>query len=813
MSKKLLDHVRRLPAIVAATVLMFVASLAEANQSDGEGQPPPAGADRAKEGKVFAPRITNPRKAQTKKNLELWLPKDQETPAGPPGDTPPKLNSRTLPHRPPVEIPTAEAIDATLAREPFSLQTWPAWKLRLRAWLRDRSHSAERAYNAARAFLRSQTDDQGGLTGPLAGDAFAWYLLAGAYLRMRPEEAPASGRLELAERALRRSLAIDPSLPQAHAVLAVTLLQEVADSSRADVAARMRDERWQEYDRELAEARRLDPTLPLKWLEGESAMVRMHFVQAEQLFREAIDEEPLPNFAQRAGFAIIAQDQRNGSFEDAMLPLVLRFPNDGPLTAIYGAALARDGDYARAADAFQQARALGTDPAMVFDPQLIKEVEDQARPGIVTYIAFALGGFAGFYGVVMLAMAGFGLVLARRTRGTRALDLLGGSLEHVVAGGQVVRTEAETVLAQAYAVMLLLGLVLFYVAIPFLIVALLAGAGAALYFIFTLPRIPVRLVLIVLVLGLGGAWAIIKGMLTRPARGSFGLLKGPDDCPHLHELLAQVAESVGTEPVDQVVLAPGAAIGVHQEGRGPFGAFGVKQRVLTLGLSTMHFLTVSELKSILAHECAHFSHHDTFYSRFIQQVTLSIGEAARGLGQTGGRINYFNPVYWFLILYHKAYSLLSAGFSRSREFLADRMAASLYGSDVFTTALTKVATDGALFETSIYQSISSLLDENKAFVNMYQAFREFREAEAGSDARRQLFNQLENEKESLFASHPTFLERLDAIADMPLATNPDTQSALSLFDNPEEIEQELTQFLVAFMAHLRQASASVAKAG
>ena len=108
--------------------------------------------------------------------------------------------------------------------------------------------------------------------------------------------------------------------------------------------------------------------------------------------------------------------------------------------------------------------------------------------------------------------------------------------------------------------------------------------------------------------------------------------------------------------------------------------FGIDKRVLTLGFCTLHFLTVGELKAILAHEYAHFSHSDTFYSRFIYQVHMSIQEALYGMMGSGGYATYVNPFYWFLWLYYKSYSLLAAGYSRSREFLADRMAATLYGS-------------------------------------------------------------------------------------------------------------------------------------
>ena len=421
-------------------------------------------------------------------------------------------------------------------------------------------------------------------------------------------------------------------------------------------------------------------------------------------------------------------------------------------------------------------------------------------------------GFALFYALVMGLMALAGVVLARRTQGTRALELLDGQPDALIAEGQVVRTRHESGLARLYATGLFGGLILFYLAIPFIIAGLLVGTGLLLYLIFQMPRIPLKLVAVVVVEGLGGAWAVFKSLFAAPGKGSFGLAKAPADCPRLYEALNEVARRVDTDPVHEIYLAPGSAIGVHQEGRGPFGVFGVKRRVLTLGLSTMHFLTVDELKSILAHEYAHFSHKDTFYNRFIYQVSLSIQQALEGMGQSGGNLNYVNPFYWFLVLYYKSYHLLSAGFSRSREFLADRMASSLYGSDVFASALTKVSTDGSLFEMTIYDNIAQLLTEGKAFINMYSAFRSFRDEQLPLQEREELYKKLLDEKASLFASHPTFGERIEAVKDLPRADKQDPTPALQLFESPEEVEKELTEFLTGYIHYVQQMQAQAAAA-
>jgi Zn-dependent protease with chaperone function len=429
----------------------------------------------------------------------------------------------------------------------------------------------------------------------------------------------------------------------------------------------------------------------------------------------------------------------------------------------------------------------------------------------VEYGLWTLVGFVAFYAVWMLFMAGLGVILARRTRGDRALELIRDA-DEIVAGGQVLRSRDESWLSRLYGLALFASLILFYLSLPFLIVGLVIATGLLLYWIFQLPRIPIKLIAIVVIVGLGGAWAVLKSIFARPARGSFGIPKTAEQCPRIYQLLTEVARRVDTEPVHEVYLAPGSAIGVHQEGRGPFGIFGVARRVLTLGVSTLRFLTVGELQAILAHEYAHFSHKDTFYSRFIYQVSLSIQEALQGMARTGGGFNRFNPFLWFLVLYHKSYSLLSAGFSRSREFLADRMAASLYGSDVFAGALTKVCTDGSLFEMTMYDNIAHLLKEGKAFVNMYEAFREFRDEQFKGQEREELYKKLLEEKESLFASHPTFGERIAAVKPLPPARQTDTASALTLCENPEEIEKEMTEFLTGYIYHVNQLQAQAAAA-
>ena len=270
---------------------------------------------------------------------------------------------------------------------------------------------------------------------------------------------------------------------------------------------------------------------------------------------------------------------------------------------------------------------------------------------------------------------------------------------------------ARSVFQQFYLLALTLGLILFYVAIPFVVVGILGVMAAMLYALFCLRHVPGKAVVIVVVVGIGMVWAVLKSLFARPPSGSFNLLKTEADCPRFHAAIREVAEKVETRPVDAVYLGPGSEISVKQEGRGPFGMFGVKCRVLTVGMANLRYLTVGELKAVLAHEYAHFSHRDTAYA-----------------------------------------------------------------------------------------DIQHMMAEGKAFINLYEAFASYRDEQLTDEERRKMFEEFIDQKASMFASHPAVRERIAALAAFPNATRTEDAPAVSLFDQPEELEKELTEFLTGFLA-------------
>ena len=709
------------------------------------------------------------------------------------------------PEKPPQPIPSSAEVDDLLRREPLTLETWPTWRQRLLDWIDDKSNHTDKAYEAADTFVASKADAAGELSPPLNDDYFAWYLFGRHTLHagsLEAVKAAAPG----AEKHLRRSIALTPTFSRAHRSLASVLLIQAPLAGPSPLK--------EEAEREMQLARELEPNLKMKSVLAFVSMLHGDHSRAEQLYQEAVNEDPESVDNATALAASIVQNQQHvGPRAPQIAPLVARHRDNGMLACFHGLALAMDDDPRACLKEFERARSLGVDPEEVFKPELIRAIETAARPGILQILMWSGIAFVAFYACVMLAMVVAGFLLAQWTRGAEALRLIGDQPMDIIQGGQVERTREEPWLARFYAVSLIAGLILFYVSLPFVTVGLLACTLGALYLIILAGRIPVKLFVLILVVGLAMTWAVLKSMFARMGTGSFGLKKTEHDAPRLFAALREVAGRVDTSPVDEVYISPGSEIGVHQEGRGPWGIFGTKRRVLTLGLSPLRTLTVSELKSILAHEYAHFSHRDTFYSRFIHRVDLSINSALSGMGSAGGKLNYVNPFFWFLVLYYRAYSMLSAGFSRSREFLADRMSCSLYGSNVFSSALTKVVTDGKLFEMTMYGSVASLLAENQAFENMYQAFADYKQGTDSREQRDQIQKELEAERPSLFASHPSHAERLAAAAAFPAGRDLDNTPAIQLFEDPEALEKELTEFLTGAIHFARQQEQAAAQEG
>jgi Zn-dependent protease with chaperone function/tetratricopeptide (TPR) repeat protein len=463
--------------------------------------------------------------------------------------------------------------------------------------------------------------------------------------------------------------------------------------------------------------------------------------------------------------------------------LCRRFPEDVEMQGALAVALHLSGRDGEAGDALDRVQRLGGRPEELIDAAGVSAIREAAATDRTArfWQTIALAAVVGAAAWIA-AMFALGAVLAA------CIPRVPVS---VGATGPA-RSRREAWLERFYLVVLSLGLLAFYASVPVVALGLLAVTLA----LFGL-MLAIRIIHFgVLYRGLWATGNVLRCALMGPRPGVMGIEATAEEHPRLLEVSRAVAERLQTRPVDALYLTPSSHIAVYQEGSGPFGLLGTRRRVLEVGISTLPLLTRGEFESILAHEYGHFSHRDPFYGRFIFQVSASLATSLAVMRAAGGVLNYVNPFFWFWWLYLRSYTLLAAGFSRSREFLADRRAVAAYGKQAFVSGLTKVSVDGALFESTIYANVQHLLTQGKVFINAFDAFRHFREETEAVQSRERLLESLRQSRPGWFDTHPTFAERLAAVDGFPDAAPPaESEPAISLLSDHQAVEAKLTEIL------------------
>jgi Zn-dependent protease with chaperone function len=470
--------------------------------------------------------------------------------------------------------------------------------------------------------------------------------------------------------------------------------------------------------------------------------------------------------------------------------LTSAFPDDGELHVGRAVALSYLGEFQDAQKSLDQAQRLGANVREQIEAQSLRRISEEARKQAdqkavdeaVSTNSIRIAVFVAALLIWVGVMFAVGMLLAVCIPRTPEVSQL----------GEMQMSSREIWLERFYLIILGISLILFYLSVPFVTLGIFA-VSLALFGILLVLRV---LHLGVLYRGFWATWHMLRTVFWGSSSEIFGLEAKEEDHPRLFAELASVAEQIDTRVVDQVFLTPNSSVAVSQQGAGPFGLFGRRNRVLHLGVSILPWLTIHEFRSILAHEYAHFSHHDTFFSRFVFQVSNSLANSMAVMKAAAGSLNYVNPFYAFYWLYLRGYALLSAGYSRSREFLADRRAVAAYGKQPFISGLTKICQEGDLFDSFAFNNTARLLVDGNAFLNVFDSYREFRNQPESAEYRTKLLEHVREKEAGWFDSHPTINERIAAAECFPdKAGSQDAAMALDLINDPTAVEETLTKML------------------
>jgi Zn-dependent protease with chaperone function len=357
----------------------------------------------------------------------------------------------------------------------------------------------------------------------------------------------------------------------------------------------------------------------------------------------------------------------------------------------------------------------------------------------------------------------------------------------------------DALLRRVYQVVLWLCCGYYWVSIPILFVLVAALGGVAVYGILNLGHIPLMLLATIVLGTLGTLWAIVRSLFVRGSREDPGERLDLGRYAGLRGMLDEVAERVGTRPVDNVYLTPGTEVAVMERGRGLLarargliaGGGPARERCLILGAGVLEGMRLGPLKAVLAHEYGHFSNRDTAGGGFALAVRRSLVVMGQTLARRGAA--WYNPAWLFVNGFYRIFLRISQGASRLQEVLADRWAALLYGSRAFEQGLRHVVEQSVRFDAHAGATVNEVVMEKRELPNLYAYRPTVAPAEAEVD---RAVQQAVAAPPSPYDSHPSPADRMAWVRALAApgagASQDDERPAWTLFPDRDAIERRMT---------------------
>jgi Zn-dependent protease with chaperone function len=528
------------------------------------------------------------------------------------------------------------------------------------------------------------------------------------------------------------------------------------------------------YDRLVA----INPDAVPVFQQATQAMDADDLMAAKQGYEQVLDLAPdFPDALRRLSYVELGLGNVESGFQ-ACETLVEVRPDYPFAHYVVGMLAAEGGKWERAERELLLAQELGME-AEEIQQALNDGIASQAR----LYRWLRRGGYtvAGWL-VGMGVLFVVGMVLSRLTL---------AAVQRARPDAQFEVGRGERIVRAVYRVVIALTSAYFYVSIPFVILIVVAAAAGVFYLFFAMGRIPVRLAAILAITTIYTLIAIVRSVFTRAQDQDPGQLLSREEAPELYALAVEVADRVGTRPVDAVYVTPASEIGVKERGSLPQKLRGAGQRCLILGLGALPGMTQSQLKAILAHEYGHFSNCDTAGGNLARQVGASIHRMVYGLA-INGLARWYNPAWLFVNGFNRVFLRVTLGASRLQEILADRYAVLAYGVRNFVDGLTHIVHQSIAFNVQVTQEVRTAVGEKRTLQNLYllppiQSDSLKEELETKVD-------EAMNRLTSPYDSHPAVQERIRLLHQLEVAdiVEESQKSVWDLLPNAEKLQSEMT---------------------
>ncbi len=345
---------------------------------------------------------------------------------------------------------------------------------------------------------------------------------------------------------------------------------------------------------------------------------------------------------------------------------------------------------------------------------------------------------------------------------------------------------------------------LYFVMVIIIALSFTVGGGIILLMLMS-PRIPVGIMLL-LGLGIGITFfavmsAVFKIMFPKPS-SAFARIVDINQNPKFKSMLEDLSRQTKTPMPQHVVIDAQSDFSVQQNKIKTNDGKILSGKILTISAGLMRFLSIDELRAILAHEFGHFAGKDTTFSKVVQPVYSGSLEAINAMG-SGFLDESSDGMNWMalpnilpktiLTKYVESFHAINMRISRAREFRSDLIAANVVGKKAFEDGLDKVTIVSQIFNEALSNKDKFMGDFDYNSDNLYISFKTYLNArpdlleETRTNVRAEELSRGDNP----YDSHPSFKSRIKNISECKIGDLNNTP-AIELFDDPEPWERLLT---------------------
>jgi Zn-dependent protease with chaperone function/uncharacterized tellurite resistance protein B-like protein len=312
-----------------------------------------------------------------------------------------------------------------------------------------------------------------------------------------------------------------------------------------------------------------------------------------------------------------------------------------------------------------------------------------------------------------------------------------------------------------------------------------------------------------ILIGIGGVAAAVAYKLFMECLSYGGKLKsevhgirvGEDSAPGLHTFVKGLAEKLGAQAPDNIVIGiePNFFV-TSADVRLPDSPKPLERETLYVSLPLARLMTVAEFAAVVGHELGHFRGKDTIYSLKFAPAYAGLAEALAATRYEKGEKLFWIaklPARAMLSLTMNVFAMNKGALSRERELLADQAGAEASSPKALVTSLIKISAYSQLWD-AIHRENIDRLNDGRTTRNLSSLL----ESRGRHDIETHTLDEIidlvaKHSTAHPFDTHPTVSQRMkslgverDAIDKADLLV-PESSAAL-LFRNSLAVEEKLT---------------------